>query len=133
MTEALATGAQYAAQAVSGAATVNSRNAYLGLYTTAPTDALVGTELTTPGQYGYTRQLFTWSQQGGDPYVIQNSGIIAFGPFTTGIPSTPIVAAVLSNSSSGGTQFFVWDISSTVVESGDYLRFPVGALKIQAD
>lgn len=100
---------------------------YVGLYTTAPTDAGGGTEVSGNG---YARQSITLTAASGGS--TSNSSDITF-PQATGNWGT-IVAAGLFDASSGGN-LLAWNnlTESKNITDGDVLKIPAGQLTFTID
>jgi hypothetical protein len=125
-------GANKMLDAVNGRATQTAATTHLALFTTAPTDAGGGTEITTAGTNGYARQSVTWGAPSGDPSVCANTNAITFGPFTADLPNVPFLA--LMSAATGGTMLWFWDADSARDPgNGDSITVAVGALTMSAD
>ena len=99
---------------------------YLALYTTAPTDAGGGTELSGSG---YARQscAFTTTSSAST-----NSAAVEW-PTATGDWGTIVAVAIFDAASSGN--FLAWSnlTSSRTIETGDEFRIPAGDLDVTLD
>jgi hypothetical protein len=129
------TGANRMLDAVSGRATATSFTAYLALATSAPTDTALGTELTTPGSNGYSRQTCAWDASTGDPSSMDNTSLITFGPFSSDLGN--VTHIMLMDVSTGGTATnCLWYWSADVAKdpaNGDSITIAAGALVMTAD
>ena len=97
---------------------------YLALYTTNPTAADTGTEVTA-----YTRQAITFGTvtATGGAGSMANSADITF----TDIPTANVTHYAIRNASSAGTMKVFGSLSSTAgIVTGDELKFPTGALTV---
>jgi hypothetical protein len=88
---------------------------YVGLFTTAPTDAGGGTEVSGNG---YLRTAVTFSVSGTSPTAASNSANVEF-PTATGSWGTVVAAAIFDASTSG-----------KAVGNGDVFRFATGNLSV---
>ena len=138
--EASSKGQEIALNAMSGAATVNSRTTYLALLTAAPSDTTTMatmTELTTPGTNGYNRQSVTWSapaDAGDGTWQTTNSGIITFGPFTADLANITHCALVSASTGTAGDFIFFWTLDNARDPiNGDSIQFAINALKMKCD
>lgn len=131
-------GEQKGLDAMSGRATVTApANMYLALCTTAPTDTALGTELTTPGTNGYSRQTVAWDATvAGDPSVIDNTSLITFGPFSAdlGIVTHIMLMDVSTGGTAAANMYYWWtaDVSKDPA-NGDSITIAAGALTMSAD
>jgi hypothetical protein len=101
---------------------------YVALYTTAPTDAGGGTEVSGGG---YARQAVTFGPtSGGSPTVTSNSAQVQF-PVATANWGT-IVAAGIFTAATGGT-FLGWGNlqTSKAINNGDQAVFNAGDIQVQ--
>ncbi|MEM4134314.1 MAG: hypothetical protein QXV73_03880 [Candidatus Micrarchaeia archaeon] len=100
---------------------------YVGLYTTAPTDAGGGTEVSGNG---YARQSVTLTAASGGS--TSNASDITF-PQATGDWGT-IVAVGLFDASTGGN-LLAWSnlTESKTINAGDVLKIPAGQLTFTID
>jgi len=95
---------------------------YLALYTTNPTAADTGTEVTGGG---YTRQAITFGTISGGQ--MSNTVAITF----SSLPSANITHFGIRNASSAGDLKTFGTLSSTAaVISGDQIQFPIGSIVI---
>jgi hypothetical protein len=100
---------------------------YLALYSVAPTDNTLGTEV-SGGAGPYARQLaaFSSSTLGSS----QNTGIIDF----TGMPAVTVVAIAVLDAATGGNMLFYSTLATTrSLSAGDTLRVPAGGLVVTLD
>ena len=130
-------GASLALDAMSGRATVTApASMYLALCTTAPTDTALGTELTTAGTNGYSRQTVAWDAAVGDPASMDNTSLITFGPFTSdlGIVSHIMLMDVSTGGTAAANMFYYWtaDVSKDPA-NGDSITIAAAALVMTAD
>ena len=99
---------------------------YLGLYTTAPTDAGGGTEVSGGG---YARQAVAFTTSSGG--AISNSAAESFT--ASGANFGTVVAVGLFDAASAGN-LLAWDaITSAVVNDGDTINFAIGDIDITLD
>jgi hypothetical protein len=95
---------------------------YLALYTSNPTAADSGTEVTGGS---YARQAITWGSIVGGS--ISNSALISF----SGVPAATITHWGIKSAATGGTLKIYGPLNSSVASiSGDEIQFPVGNLQI---
>ena len=99
---------------------------YLALYTTAPTDAGGGTELSGNA---YARQAVTFAVSGTSPTLATNSSAIEY-PTATASWGTIVAVGVFDSSSSGNLLAWADLTSSRSVGSGDIFRIPANDLDI---
>jgi hypothetical protein len=125
-------GANKMLDALTGRATQNSYTSYLALCTTAPTDSAAGTELTTAGTNGYSRQSVTWSAPTGDPSSTSNTALLTFGPFTSDLDE--VTHLQLMDASTAGNVVAYWtaDVPKDPA-NGDSITVAIGALTMTAD
>lgn len=97
---------------------------YLGLYTTAPTDAGGGTEVSGSG---YARQAITFGSaaSGG---TISNTAAVAFT--AAGGNFGAILAVGIFDASTTGNLLFWKAITSVTINDGDTLNFPIGDIDV---
>jgi hypothetical protein len=125
-------GANKMLDGLSGRATQTAATTYLALCTTAPTDSAGGTELTTAGTNGYSRQAVTWSAPSGDPSSTSNSGTITFGPFSADLGN--VTHLQLMDASTGGNVLFYWTADAAKdPQNGDSITIANAALTMTAD
>lgn len=129
------TGANKMLDALTGRATQTAATTYLALATTAPTDTALGTELTTPGSNGYSRQVVAWDAPTGDPSMTDNTSLITFGPFTADLGI--VTHIMLMDVSTGGTAsnclaYWSADVAKDPA-NGDSITIAAGALVMTAD
>jgi hypothetical protein len=118
--------------AVTGRATQTAGATYLALMTSAPDDTGAGTEITTAGTNGYSRQTFTWDAPTGDPASTDNSTLITFGPFSADLGNVTHLA--LFSASTGGTMLYYWTADAAKdPANGDSITIAAGALTMTAD
>ena len=104
-------------------------NAYVALFTAAPTDTTGGTEVSGSS---YARQLAGFSAPtGGSPSSIVNGAEILF-PAVTGSGYT-VVAFAIMTASSGGSILYWGTLTSTAIPVAGQARFAAGALTITED
>lgn len=96
---------------------------YVALFTTDPTDAGTGTEV-SGGSYARTAVTFTVS---GD--TASNSGAVEF-PEATGSWGTITHIGIYDASTSGNLIAHAALTASKAIASGDILRFPIGELDV---
>lgn len=96
---------------------------YVALFTTDPTDAGTGTEV-SGGSYARTAVTFTVS---GD--TASNSGAVEF-PEATGSWGTITHIGIYDASTSGNLIAHAALTASKAIASGDILRFPIGDLDV---
>ena len=95
---------------------------YLALYTTNPTAADTGTEVTGGS---YARQAITWGAVVGGS--VSNSADITF----SGLPTATIAYWGIRSASTGGTLKMFGAVNSSVASiSGDEIYFPAGNLQV---
>lgn len=103
---------------------------YVALYTSSPTDADTGTEL-TPGSLGYARQTAAFSAAASG--ATSNSGIITFGPCTTSNWGV-ITHFGIRDASTGGNLIYWGALTvSKTVTVGDTAQFLAGDIDITVD
>jgi hypothetical protein len=101
---------------------------YVGLFTTAPTDAGPGTEVSGNG---YTRKATgTISVSGTSPTTATNDAAIEFDPASGGSWGTITHIAIFDADTSGNMLGWAELSSSRAINDGDILRIPVGDLEI---
>tara|TARA_R110000787_G_scaffold272946_1_gene380502 strand:- start:102 stop:482 length:381 start_codon:yes stop_codon:yes gene_type:complete len=96
---------------------------YVALYTVAPTDSSVGTEVTGGG---YVRQSASFTTTASDT---TNASAIEW-PTATADYGTVVAVAVLDASSSGNMLAFAALDTSKTISTGDVFRIPAGDLDI---
>jgi hypothetical protein len=118
--------------ALTGRATQTAYTSYLALCTTAPTDSAGGTELTTAGTNGYSRQSVTWGAPSGDPSSTSNTNAITFGPFSSDLGN--VTHLQLMDASTAGNVLAYWsaDVAKDPA-NGDSVTVAIGALVMTAD
>jgi hypothetical protein len=97
---------------------------YLGLYTSDPTDADTGTEVTGNG---YARQSITFGAPSNG--VSTNSAAIEF-PQATGSWGTVAYIGIRDASTSGNLLFHTALDASKTIATGDVFRIAVGSLSV---
>ncbi len=103
-------------------AVVTGDTPYVALYTTNPTKADTGTEVTGGS---YARQAVTFGSIVNGS--VSNSAAVVF----SGLPTATVTHfAIKSAASAGNMRLFGALSSSTAVVSGDQITFPVGNLQI---
>jgi len=120
-----------------GAAYTPPTNVYVGLHTTANTDAAAGTEISGNG---YARQVAAFTVTGTDPTEADNDTAIEF-PIATASWGTVTHAAVYDALTGGNLlahaqltdpSDFATALPKTI-ENGDVFRISAGNLKIRLD
>ena len=96
---------------------------YVALYTVAPTDSSVGTEVTGGG---YVRQSASFTTTASDT---TNASAIEW-PTATADYGTVVAVAVLDASSSGNMLAFAALDTNKTISTGDVFRIPAGDLDI---
>jgi len=125
-------GANKMLDAVNGRATQTAATTHLALFTTAPDDTGAGTEVTTAGTNGYSRQSVTWGAPSGDPSVAANTNAITFGPFTSNLGNVTHLA--LMSAATGGSMLWYWNADAARdPDVNDSITVAVGALTMSAD
>jgi hypothetical protein len=108
---------------------------YLALLTADPTGLETIAALTECADSGYSRQAATFtSASAAYPSFISNSGLISFGPFTSGmaLPSQWL-ALVSSASGTSGNLLNTWTLSAPEqVGATEFVNIPPGALQSSA-
>lgn len=99
---------------------------YVGLFTTAPTDAGGGTEV-SGGSYARTSASFTVS--GTSPTTAANSAAVEF-PTASASWGTVVAAALFDASTSGNMLSWADLTENKAVGSGDVFRFSAGNLSV---
>jgi len=99
---------------------------YLALFTSAPTDAGGGTELSGNA---YARQAITMATSGTSPTLCTNSSAVEF-PTATASWGTIVAVGVFDASSSGNLLAWADLASNRSVGSGDIFRVPANDLDI---
>ena len=114
------------AHSFSNTAYTSPSSVFLGLFTTAPTDAGGGTELSGSG---YTRKVASFTTTGA---AATNASAVEF-PTATGDWGTIVAVGIFDAASSGN--FLGWSnlTSSRTIETGDVFRFPAGDVDITLD
>ena len=102
---------------------------YVALYTVAPGEAGGGTEV-SGGSYARVSATFTVS--GTAPTTASNSVAVEF-PEATGNWGTIVAAGIFDASTSGNLIAFANLTTSKAIDTGDVLRFNIGALDITLD
>ena len=97
---------------------------YLGLYTTDPTDADTGTEVTGNG---YVRQAITFGAPSNG--VSTNSAAIEF-PQATGSWGTVAYIGIRDASTAGNLLFHTPLDASKTIATGDVFRLAIGSLSV---
>ena len=97
---------------------------YLGLYTSDPTDADTGTEVTGNG---YVRQAITFGAPSDG--VSTNSAAIEF-PQATGSWGTVAYVGIRDASTSGNLLFHTALDASKAIATGDVFRIAIGSLSV---
>lgn len=125
-------GANKMLDALTGRATQTAATTYLALATTAPTDSAAGTEVTTAGTNGYSRQAVTWTAPAGDPSSTENTSLITFGPFSADLGN--VTHLMLMDASTAGNMLAYWtaDVAKDPA-NGDSITVAAGALVMTAD
>lgn len=125
-------GANIMLDALTGRATQTARTMYLALCTTAPTDSAAGTEVTTAGTNGYSRQACAWSAPTGDPSSTSNSALLTFGPFSADLGN--VTHLQLMDAATAGNVVAYWtaDVAKDPA-NGDAITVAIGALVLTAD
>jgi len=110
----------------SNTAYTSPSSVFLGLFTTAPTDAGGGTELSGSG---YTRKVASFTTTGA---AATNASAVEF-PTATGDWGTIVAVGIFDAATSGN--FLGWSnlTSSRTIETGDVFRFPAGDVDITLD
>lgn len=99
---------------------------YLALFTASPTDAGGGTEVTGGG---YARQAITFGAPSGGQ--VSNSAALNFT--ATGANFGTVLATAIFDAATAGNML-AWDgISSSVINDGDTLQFPIGNIIVSLD
>jgi hypothetical protein len=100
---------------------------YLALFTSAPTDAGGGTEVTGGG---YVRKAITFSAASGG--VVSNSALVSWT--ASGASFGTVTHAALMTSVSGGN-YMAWGAltASKLVNDGDTLQFPTTNVSVTLD
>jgi hypothetical protein len=96
---------------------------YLALYTTAPTDAGGGTQVSGGG---YARQAITFGAPSGG--AIANTVAVAFT--ASGAAYGTVVAVGIFDASTAGNLLAWDDITSAVINDGDTINFPIGDIDV---
>lgn len=96
---------------------------YLALFTTAPTDAGGGTEVSTGG---YAREAITFGAASGG--AIANTSAVEFT--ASGANFGTILAVGIFDASSSGNLLAWNEITSVVINDGDTLNFPIGDIDV---
>lgn len=125
-------GANRMLDALTGRATQTSYTSYLALCTSAPTDSAGGTELTTAGTNGYSRQTVTWSAPTGDPASTSNSNLITFGPFSSDLGNVTHLQLMDAATSGNVLAYWTADVAKDPA-NGDSITVAIGALVMTAD
>jgi len=99
---------------------------YLALFTSAPTDAGGGTELSGNA---YVRQSITMATSGTSPTLCTNSSAVEF-PTATASWGTLVAVGIFDASSSGNMLAWADLASNRTVGSGDIFRVPANDLDI---
>jgi hypothetical protein len=101
---------------------------YVGLYTSAPTDAGGGTEVT--GNAYARKATGTLTVSGTSPTLCTNSAAIEFAAASGGNWGTITYAAVFDALTSGNMLGWAALTTSRTINDGDILRIPAGDLDI---
>lgn len=101
---------------------------YVALYTVAPTDSGGGTEV-SGGSYARV-QVTAWDVPSGG--ATANSAKITF-PTASASWGTVVAAGIFDSSSGGNLLAWCTLSASKLINSGDTLEFPIGALDITLD
>lgn len=96
---------------------------YLALFTTAPTDAGGGTEVSTGG---YAREAITFGAASGG--AIANTSAVEFT--ASGANFGTILAVGIFDASTSGNLLAWNEITSVVINDGDTLNFPIGDIDV---
>ena len=99
--------------------------AYVGLFTTVPTDVTPGTEVSGNS---YSRKVVSFSIGGSSPSVATNSSGVIFNAASGSWGQ--IVAAGVFDAPSGGNLLAYASIAPRNVSTGDVIRIPSGDLDI---
>jgi hypothetical protein len=102
---------------------------YVALYTVAPGEAGGGTEV-SGGSYARVSATFTVS--GTAPTTASNSAAVEF-PEASASWGTVVAAGIFDASTSGNLIAFANLTTSKSIDTGDVLRFNIGALDITLD
>ena len=102
---------------------------YVALYTVAPGEAGGGTEV-SGGSYARVSATFTVS--GTAPTTASNSSAVEFAE-ASGSWGTIVAAGIFDASTSGNLIAFANLTTSKAIDTGDVLRFNIGALDITLD
>jgi len=111
------------AHTFSNTAYTSPSTVYVALYTVAPTDSSVGTEVTGGG---YVRQSASFTTTASDT---TNASAIEW-PTATADYGTVVAVAVLDASSSGNMLAFAALDTNKTISTGDVFRIPTGDLDI---
>ena len=111
------------AHTFSNTAYTSPSTVYVALYTVAPTDSSVGTEVTGGG---YVRQSASFTTTAS---ATTNASAIEY-PTATADYGTVVAVAVLDASSSGNMLAFAALDASKTIQTGDVFRIPAGDLDI---
>ena len=112
---------------VFGGASYTSPSAvYLGLYTSNPTDAGGGTEVSTGG---YARQEITFGSASSG--AIANTAAVEFT--ASGANFGTITGVGIFDASSSGNLLAWKSITSVAINDGDTLNFPIGDIDVTLD
>ncbi len=98
---------------------------YVGLYTTDPTDANTGTEV-SGGSYARTAVTFAAPSNG----VTTNSAAVEF-PQATASWGTVAYIGILDNSSGGNLLYHTALDTSKTIDTGDIFKIATGSLSVQ--
>jgi hypothetical protein len=102
---------------------------FIALYTVAPGEGGGGTEVSGGS---YARQAVTFTVSGTAPTEASNSVAVEF-PTATANWGTVVAAAIFDASTSGNMLAYANLTTSKTIDSGDVLRFNVGALDVTLD
>lgn len=102
---------------------------YVGLFTVAPGEAGGGTEVSGNA---YAREAATFTVSGTAPTTASNDAAIEF-PEATGSWGTIVAAGIFDAATSGNLIAFADLSTSKAIDTGDVLRFNIGALDITLD
>jgi hypothetical protein len=99
---------------------------YVGLFTSDPTDAMSGTEITGAG--GYARQVVTFGAPSNG--AISNTGALTFGP-ASGATWGSITHMAIFDAVSGGNGLVHGSLATPkTVDVGDSLVFAIGDVDV---
>jgi hypothetical protein len=101
---------------------------FVALYTTAPTDAGGGTEVSTAGT-GYTRRTATFTVSGTNPTLATNNAAIEF-PTATANYGTVTAVGLFDASTAGNLLAYANLTTARTVNTGDIFRINTGDLDV---